>query len=46
MEADGTWRHTRIELRPETDSPGFEVIVLEVGEDEEFAVVAEMLMVL
>lgn len=46
IEADGTWRHTRIELWPETDSPGFEVIVLEVGEDEEFAVVAEMLMVL
>lgn len=45
-ESDGTWRHTRIELRPETDSPGFEAIVLEVGEDEEFSVVAEMLTVL
>ncbi|XAH23612.1 DNA/RNA helicase domain-containing protein [Xylophilus sp. GW821-FHT01B05] len=46
LEADGTWRHTRIELAPETDRPGFETIVLEVGEDEEFSVIAEMLMVL
>lgn len=46
LEPDGTWRHTRIELAPETDSPGFETIVLEVGEDEEFSVIAEMLMVL
>jgi hypothetical protein len=46
MEPDGTWRHTRVELWPETDNPGFEAIVLEVGEDEEFSVVAEMLTVL
>jgi len=46
MESDGAWRHTRIQLMPETDSTGFEPIVLEVGEGEAFAVVAEMLVVL
>ncbi len=44
---NGEWRHRRITLRPDSDQPGFEPIVLELGEDdEEFAVVAEMLTVL
>jgi DUF2075 family protein len=44
---DGGWRHRRITLRPDSDRPGFEPIVIEVGdEDEGYVVVAEMLMVL
>lgn len=40
-------RHFRIALRPDSDRPGYEPIVIEVGEeDESFAVVAELLMVL
>jgi hypothetical protein len=47
---DGGWRHTRITLRPDTDQPGFEPIVIEVDEGESdepgFRVVAEFLAVL
>lgn len=44
---DGRWRHRRITLHPDSDRPGFEPLVLSLGEDEEgFSVVAEMLMVL
>lgn len=44
---DGRWRHRRITLRPDSDQPRFEPIIIEVGdEDEEFVVVAEMLVVL
>ncbi|MDA0226289.1 MAG: DUF2075 domain-containing protein [Proteobacteria bacterium] len=44
---EGGWRHRRITLRPDSDRPGFEPIVIEVGDgDEGFVVVAEMLMVL
>lgn len=43
---DGGWRHRRITLRPDSDRPGFEPIVIEVGDgDEGFVVVGEMLMV-
>ncbi|MCZ2498913.1 DUF2075 domain-containing protein [Xylophilus sp. Kf1] len=43
----GGWTHERITLRPDSDQPGFEPIVLQVDGDEGgFAVVAEMLMVL
>ncbi|WP_349817120.1 DUF2075 domain-containing protein [Acidovorax sp. SUPP1855] len=43
----GELTHERITLSPDSDQPGFEPIVLHVGRDEEgFAVVAEMLMVL
>lgn len=43
----GGWAHERITLRPDSDQPGFEPIVLQVDGDEEgFVVVAEMLMVL
>lgn len=44
---DGGWHHRRITLRPDSDRPGFEPIVIEAGSgDEGFVVVAEMLMVL
>jgi DUF2075 family protein len=43
----GNWRHQRITLHPDSDRPGFEPIVIEVGEDDDgFSVVAEMLLVL
>jgi hypothetical protein len=44
---DGGWQHERITLRPDSDRPEFAPIVIEVGAgDNEFAVVAEMLLVL
>lgn len=47
---DGGWRHTRIILRPDTDRPGFDPIVIEIDEGESgdhgFRVVAEFLAVL
>jgi DUF2075 family protein/DNA replication protein DnaC len=44
---DGGWRHERITLRPDSYQPGFEPIVIQMDDDEDgFAVVAEMLMVL
>ncbi|MBS0382757.1 MAG: DUF2075 domain-containing protein [Proteobacteria bacterium] len=44
---DETWRHRRITLAPDSDRPGFKPILLELeGGGDEFAVVAEMLMVL
>ena len=44
---DGGWRHLRITLKPESDRPGFEPLVLEAGDnDDGFAVIAELLYVL
>jgi len=44
---DGGWRHERVTLRPDSDRSGFEPIELSTLEgEEEFAVIAEMLMVL
>lgn len=44
---DGSWRHRRITLSPDSDRPEFTPIVIDVpNADEEFAVVAEFLMVL
>lgn len=46
-DGEGGWRHERIILRPDSDQAGFAPIVLKLAEGEtEFAVVAEMLMVL
>lgn len=46
-DVDGGWQHQRITLRPDSDRPQFEPIVIEVGDAEEgFVVVAEMLVVL
>lgn len=44
LEADGSWRHTRITLKPESDRAGFEPIVLDIENEGEFNVVAEWLM--
>ena len=45
--SDGTWRHKKIVLRPDTDKPGYEPIVLELGdEQDEVQVIAECLMVM
>jgi hypothetical protein len=43
---DGTWRHVRIVLRPESDRDGYEPIVLDAAEEGELEVVAEMIGVL
>ncbi|MGE4049979.1 MAG: DNA/RNA helicase domain-containing protein [Piscinibacter sp.] len=44
---EGGWRHERITLRPDSDRPGYEPIVIATGGDEgEFRVIAEMLTVL
>lgn len=44
---DGGWRHERITLRPDSDRPMFEPIVINVNEEQDgLSVVAEMLMVL
>jgi uncharacterized protein len=45
-ESDGTWRHTRIELSQETNNPDFKPILLNVLQDDDLTVVAEMLIVL
>ena len=41
----GTWRHSEIRLRPDTDAPGYEQIVLTRSADE-IRVVAELVEVL
>jgi uncharacterized protein len=49
LTADGGWRHQRIVLRPDSDQPKFQPIVLQLsdaGEDDSLRVVAEMLVVL
>jgi uncharacterized protein len=44
---DGGWRHERITLRPDSDRPELEPIVITLDEGEEgLEVVAELLMVL
>ncbi|MEO7774564.1 MAG: S24 family peptidase [Steroidobacteraceae bacterium] len=44
---EGGWRHQRITLWPASDRPGFEPIVINLlGADEDFSVVAEMLMLI
>ena len=46
-EEDGSWRHERITLRPDSDRPEFEPIHIRLREgDDSFQVVAELLMVL
>jgi SOS-response transcriptional repressor LexA len=46
MDADGGWQHMRIELMPESDRVGFEVITMQAGDAEDLDLVAEWLMVL
>ncbi|MES2939219.1 MAG: DNA/RNA helicase domain-containing protein [Pseudomonadota bacterium] len=43
---DGSWQHTRIRLRPDSDQPHFKEIVVDGADEGEFRVVAEFLMVL
>ena len=44
---EGGWRHRKIVLKPDTDQPGYEPIVLELNEDQdEVQVIAEWLMVM
>lgn len=44
---DGGWRHRRVILRPDSDQPGYQPIIIELDEDEQsLSVVAELLMVL
>lgn len=45
--SDGQWRHRRVILKPDSDRPGYQPIVLELqDEQDEVKVVAELLMVL
>jgi phage repressor protein C with HTH and peptisase S24 domain len=46
VDEDGGWRHERIELVPESDRSGFDVIGLTVDQGQEVEVIAEWLMVL
>ena len=43
---DGTWRHRRIVLKPDSNDPGFEPIVLENITEDEIQIVAELVEVL
>lgn len=46
VDADGTWRHERIELVPDSDGARFEVMTVQPEDADGLAVVAEWLMVL
>jgi DUF2075 family protein len=45
-EEDGSWRHERITLRPDSDRPEFLPITLDRSDGDSFAVIAEFLTVL
>lgn len=40
---DGTWRHTRIVLCPDSDREGYEPIVIEEAEEAELQMIAELI---
>jgi len=40
--SDGTWRHRRVVLRPDSTDPAFEPIVLENVREEEVQIIAEL----
>lgn len=44
--ADGTWRHRRIVLRPDSIDPVFEPIILENVPEDEVQIIAELVEVL
>lgn len=44
--SDGTWRHAKIILRPDTTAPGYEPIVLSAKAGEDLKVIAELVAVL
>lgn len=43
---DGSWRHRRIRLKPDSTDPGFEPIILENVPVNDFEIVAELVEVL
>jgi len=43
---DGTWRHTQITLKPDTDAPGYSDIVLDADAEGELQVIAKLVEVL
>ncbi len=43
---DGSWRHAEIVLRPDSDDPSFEPIVLDPREAEDLKIVGELVAVL
>jgi hypothetical protein len=43
---DGTWKHTRIILQPETTASGYKPIVLYPESGEDVKVIAELIAVL
>lgn len=45
-EDEGSWRHAEIRLKPDTDAPGYEPIVLRAANDEDVRVIAELVEVL
>ena len=45
VDEDGGWRHERIELVPETDRDGFEVMTMQPNDVDALSVIAEWLMV-
>lgn len=45
VDADGGWRHKRVELVPESDGVGFEVMTVQAGDADSLVVIAEWLMV-
>ncbi len=46
QESEEGWSHKRIELRPDSDRPEYQPIVIEQADEGEFAIVAELLAVL
>jgi hypothetical protein len=45
VDADGSWRHERVELVPESDGVGFEVMNVRSEDADGLVVIAEWLMV-
>ena len=46
VQADGTWRHTSIILRPDTTASGYEPIILSEEQGKDLKVIAELVAVL
>jgi hypothetical protein len=44
--ADGSWRHTSVVLRPDTNAPGYEPIVLTSEAAADLRIIAELVAVL
>jgi hypothetical protein len=46
IEEDGSWRHTKVILRPDSTYPEYEPIILSVDQAEDLRVIAELIAVL